>query len=71
MKIKTVKASYGVTINMGDFNSVRLDLELEAEVQQGDDIQKVIADTQNKVFKEVNDRANKIKQAQAKAKQGN
>ena len=37
MQIRKVTASYGRTINLGDFNSLRLDATFEADVEPGED----------------------------------
>lgn len=69
-KITKIKASYGTTVNMGDFNNIRLDLEMEVELEEGDDKEAVKKALQNEVMNEVNMRAKGIKQAYTKAQQG-
>lgn len=41
MKIDTVKINYGRTINMGNYESTRLDVELSATLAPGEDAGKV------------------------------
>ena len=44
MKLKTVKVDVSRTRNQGDFNSVRISLEVEAQVQKGEKLSKVAND---------------------------
>lgn len=44
MRIKTVKVDVSRTRNLGDFNSCRISLELEAEVKKNETISKVAED---------------------------
>lgn len=37
MKLKRIVAGKGLTINLGDFSGVKPHLELEAELEEGDD----------------------------------
>ena len=41
MKISSVKVVYGQTINMGNYNSIRPGVELQAEIEEGDDLKDV------------------------------
>lgn len=44
MKIKQVKISFGFTKNMGNFESMRVDVAFAADLGQGDDARQVVAD---------------------------
>lgn len=44
MKVTKVKVNKGVTVNLGNFNSFRYDLELSAEVGEGEDHLQVALD---------------------------
>ena len=37
MKLVQIEASYGRTVNMGDYNSMRVDIKLVADIEEGDD----------------------------------
>lgn len=42
MTIKNIKVSYGRTVNLGNYESLRLDLSLEIERSLGDDTRDLI-----------------------------
>ena len=44
MKVKTVTVSMGRTVNMGNYESARWDFSMEAEVDEGEDVEKVKKD---------------------------
>lgn len=44
MKVKEVKVNKGVTVNLGNFNSFRYDVELKAEVEDDEDHLQVVVD---------------------------
>ena len=44
MKVRTIKVEISRTRNMGDFNSCRISLSLEAEVKKGETIADVSQD---------------------------
>ena len=44
MKIATVRAGIVRTFNLGDYNSLKLETSIEADIEEGDDAKKVIQD---------------------------
>ncbi len=53
MKISKVRYSMGTTINLGDYENLKTNIEIEVEVDERDDIDTVIEDlktlTRNKI----------------------
>lgn len=52
-RITKVKAGFGSTVNLGNYNSARFDVELEAELEAGDDPQEVMAALHEEAREEV------------------
>jgi hypothetical protein len=44
MKITKVTVGFGSTVNLGNFNSARFDVQLEAELEPGEDADTIIND---------------------------
>ena len=46
MKVATVIVGYKRTFNLGDYNSIKIEVALEADLEEGDESQNVIANLQ-------------------------
>lgn len=53
--ITEIKAAYGKTINLGNYESARLDVELSAKLMPGESSQEAIEDLQAMAKKKVSD----------------
>lgn len=51
MRIKEVSVSYGRTKNLGNYESLRIDVQLTAEIEPGEPSQELIEDLQAMVKK--------------------
>lgn len=56
-KVKSITASYGKTINLGNYNNMRLEAEIEVELEEGDNAEEVFKGAFGRVYKEVELRA--------------
>lgn len=53
-KIRKIQLSIGRTLNKGNFESFRVDVELGAQVADGDDIDKIHAELREKAYELLN-----------------
>lgn len=61
MKATSFKVSFGQTVNTGNFESVRIDAEVEYELEPGETIEDAFEKGFKEVFKQVNPKAKLIK----------
>jgi len=53
MKAKTISVSYGRTVNLQNFNSLRFDVTIELEMEEGDQAKTAIEKATHRVKQEV------------------
>ena len=63
MQVERVKVGFGTTINLGNFNSMRLDVEYEARIETGEDADEVIGALHNQAVAEVKRQASDRRKA--------
>ncbi len=49
MKIRKISITFGRTINLGNFESARIDIHMEADREEGDDIEDAYSDLRAEV----------------------
>ena len=60
-KIHTIKVAYGRTVNLGNYENVKLDAEIELVMEEGDKVEDVYRQGWVEVVKEVNSKAQALK----------
>jgi hypothetical protein len=53
MRVKTITVGFGSTINLGNYNSARLDVQYEVELDEGEDAESVTRQIHEQAREEV------------------
>ena len=65
MNVKQVRVAFGATVNTGNFNSLRFDVEMVADLEPGDEVEPTLALLHERCADEVR------RQARARRGEGN
>lgn len=55
MKVKSVTVSMGVTVNLGNYESFRMDVSEEIEIYEGEDPEEAYASARDNLRKKIKD----------------